>query len=183
MDWLQWSSSIIGSLAWPVAAVFIAFIFRAQIGALLKRIKEASWGDKSVSFADELDKIEKSTPELDEAADNTLEPSTPQLDDRYQKLLAIAPNAAIIEAWGEVEEAIRKAAKLHGIVTSDPNNMTADRLAVGLATKRHLTVDAMKMILEMRMLRNRAAHNEKVTTADAFRFSDLAMKVKNVIFV
>jgi hypothetical protein len=61
MDWLQWSSSLVHSLAWPVAAVIIAFIFRDQISGLLSKIRKLSWGDKVVDFAEKLDELEAAT--------------------------------------------------------------------------------------------------------------------------
>lgn len=35
MSWLEFFATIIGSLAWPVAAVIVAVLFRKQLRALL----------------------------------------------------------------------------------------------------------------------------------------------------
>lgn len=42
MDWKQFLANVIGSLAWPVAAVFIAAMFRRQVILLLRRLAELS---------------------------------------------------------------------------------------------------------------------------------------------
>lgn len=40
MEWLQFISSIIGSLAWPVAVVIFLFLTRKRLGDLLERLIE-----------------------------------------------------------------------------------------------------------------------------------------------
>src|SRR3546814_1699782 len=64
MGWLEWTSSVIGSTAWPIALVLVALIFRGQITKLLKRIKGAKYGEAEVLFREELDKIEAEVEEL-----------------------------------------------------------------------------------------------------------------------
>lgn len=183
MNGLEFSSSVIGSLAWPIAAVIIAFVFRTQIAALLKRIKEASWGDTKVSFADELDKIEEGAPSLDLLPDaqviqNALE--NQPIDDRFQALLAISPNAAIMDSWRGIERSIRELAAAHDL-SENMDKMRVDQLALGLKSKGHLTVAAMKTISEMRNLRNRAAHNDEITVTDALRFDELAKRMRRFL--
>ena len=39
MDWLQFIASVIGSLAWPAAAVILGFMFREQVRKLLDKMK------------------------------------------------------------------------------------------------------------------------------------------------
>ena len=54
MDWLQFISSLVGSLAWPIAVLTIAIVFRKTLRTALarplKRVKagpfEAEWDDK-----------------------------------------------------------------------------------------------------------------------------------------
>ena len=39
MDWLQFVSSVIHSLAWPAAVVLAAYFLRSQIGQVIPRIR------------------------------------------------------------------------------------------------------------------------------------------------
>jgi hypothetical protein len=59
MDWLQWSSSIIGSIAWPIALVVAAYLLRKHLAELLVNISELTWGDKKVTFKKGLDNLER----------------------------------------------------------------------------------------------------------------------------
>ena len=43
MGWMEFVSSIVGSLAWPVAAVIVAAIFHRQIAGLLAKVRKLNW--------------------------------------------------------------------------------------------------------------------------------------------
>ncbi len=58
MGWLEWSTHIVASLAWPVAVVIILCVLRPAILRLLQQISKLSWGDKAVDFANTLTKVE-----------------------------------------------------------------------------------------------------------------------------
>ena len=48
--WLDFTSSIVDSLIWPIIILFLALFFRSSIRRLLDRIASVSWGDKHVKF-------------------------------------------------------------------------------------------------------------------------------------
>lgn len=59
MGWLDFIASMTGSLAWPIAALGIALIFRSQIRTLFARLNEVAYGDAKATFAKDLDRAEK----------------------------------------------------------------------------------------------------------------------------
>lgn len=59
MGWLDFIASMTGSLAWPIAALGIALIFRSQIRTLLGRLNEVALGDAKATFSKDLDRAEK----------------------------------------------------------------------------------------------------------------------------
>jgi hypothetical protein len=59
MEWLDFIAAMTGSLAWPLAAVAIAMVFRSQIRTLIGRISEIGYGDAKATFARELDSAER----------------------------------------------------------------------------------------------------------------------------
>ncbi|RYG88954.1 MAG: hypothetical protein EON58_19630, partial [Alphaproteobacteria bacterium] len=59
MGWLDFFASMTGSLAWPIAALGIALLFRSQIRTLLSRLNEIALGDAKATFAKDLDRAEK----------------------------------------------------------------------------------------------------------------------------
>jgi hypothetical protein len=175
MDWLGWTASVLGSLAWPLSALVIALIFRRPLLALLARLDELSWGDKSARFARQLDRLES------EAAPLPPEPDGPEIvlsgdHARFLKLLDLSPGAAVLDSWSRVEEALQSLAITHAVARPDASD--AGR---ALQKRGVLPARTVGMIGEMRRLRNAAAHDQDISVADALRFRNLAKGVLNEI--
>lgn len=177
MDWLDWTSSVISSLAWPVAAIIIAGLFRSQITSLLAKIRKLSWGDAAVDFTERLDKIETVTQEAQAATPRASidEPSCEVLSEsRFQQLLAISPEAAITWSWLPIE---RKLSDLASRYAGDKLLRSRDRMnllhSVGL-----ISSSTLKLLHELQSLRNSAAHSadRNLSAADAVRFEALAQE-------
>lgn len=178
-DWLAWSAGLVGALAWPLAALVIALLFRRPLLALLTRLDELSWGDKSARFAQRLDRLElEAAPgpieseELDRGAALSLSGD----HGRFLKLLDLSPGAAVLDSWARVEDELQRLAHGHQISTSDSADAGRALLRRGVLPAR--TID---MIGEMRALRNAAAHNQPISASDALRFRNLAKGVLNEI--
>lgn len=174
-DWLAWSGAIVGALAWPLAALMIALLFRRPLLALLARLDELSWGDKSARFAQRLDRLES------EAGPAPVEPDGPEIalsgdHGRFIKLLDLSPNAAVLDAWSRVEEALQGLALTHALANND-----AAQAGCALQRCGVLPARTVGMIGEMRRLRNAAAHNQDISVSDALRFRNLAKGVLNEI--
>lgn len=190
MGWLEWSSSVIGSTAWPIALVVVALIFRGQITKLLKRIKGAKYGDAQVSFGEDLDKVERKveviapTPEANEQQDDLA--NIPDLDptlaaianehNKFAQLAAISPSAAVLNSWTDVEFALRELMNIHGI-SSVSGQRSGFQMGMTLHKQKVLDRETMDVINELKNLRNDAAHGREVSLLDAYRFADLARKL------
>lgn len=203
MGWLEFVAAMTGSLAWPVAAVVIACVFRSQISGLLAKIRKLTWGDKSADFTDQLDQIEAATltaevptpiteqaQEVDEAnehrnaveaKDNWRSGLAYKLPDkRYQDLLTVSPEAAILDAWKPIEYKLRAiekderlvSRKSKGVIFRKPTALLLrDFLADGIMSEA--TYNNLSAMLK---LRNEAAHLDNVTAVDAIRFYDLTQQ-------
>lgn len=198
MGWLEFVAAMTGSLAWPLATIVIACVFRSQISSLLGKIRTLTWGDKSADFTDKLDKIEAAT--LTAMTPKPVAASTPQdhidaigrSDDwrsdplfalperRYQNLVAISPEAAILDAWKPIEQKIRAiatdrhhaATHIGGTKVTKPTALLLrDFLADGVIGE-----PMYRNLQAMHKLRNEAAHLDNVTAVDAIRFYDLAQQ-------
>lgn len=190
MGWLEWSSSVIGSVAWPIAAMTIAFVFRSQIAALFGRINELSWGDKSAKFAEKLDKaeakaelVEASKSEVKGQIEDQQKNNQQQLgsDDntRFKQLMALSPAAAVMDVWGELNRRLRDLADKHGVV----HQTATEGMPVALALYRANIIprELMSLVQDLHKLRNAAAHNEPVSEVDAYRFKGVADAVLMVL--
>ena len=175
-DWLEWSASILSALAWPLAALVIALIFRRHLLALFTRLDELSWGDKSARFARKLDSLESQAPPL--ALDPEAGPELALSGDhsRFLRLLDLSPNAAVLDSWSGIEHALQGLALGAQLATAD-----ALQAAHLLEQRGVLPARTVGMIGEMRALRNAAAHNQAISVSDALRFRNLAKGVLNEI--
>jgi hypothetical protein len=178
MGWMDFTASLVGSLAWPVAAVIIAMVFHKQIAGLLGKVKSLKWGEAAVDFATKLDKAEDNAAALtDQVGDPPALPALPP-SDRFQALLGISPNAAILDAWSQVDTQIRALGRHHGLSES-PARPT--RLWDELVKTHALPIGIINMLNEMRMMRNAAAHGAETTPTDALRFQELSQRVLALI--
>lgn len=178
-DWLDWVAEMAGALAWPLAALVIALVFRRPLLALLARLDELSWGDKAARFAHKLDRLESESPPaaaLPDGGDDAPEVALTGDHGRFLKLLDLSPNAAVLDSWSRVEEALQGLAGAHALAS-------ADAAEAGRALQRRgvLPARTVGMIGEMRALRNAAAHNQDISVSDALRFRNLAKGVLNEI--
>ncbi|MBP6876577.1 MAG: hypothetical protein KBC34_01025 [Phenylobacterium sp.] len=77
MDWLQFWASIVGSVAWPIAAASIAWMFKRQISALLDKVRRLSWGDGAIDLSEKLTEVEAVALEIPAASDDDAGPQIP----------------------------------------------------------------------------------------------------------
>lgn len=206
MGWLEWSSAVISSTAWPVALVIVALIFRGQINKLLKRIKGAKYGDAEVQFRDELDKIEAQVGELplpielasgDAAPQASSSPTPTQQggalseqpsndkpefvrvasqSEKFDELAKLSPSAAVLTAWRDVECELKNSFTKSGLSNQEKAG-SPFQIAIRLYKMGVIDRSTMDIINDLKDLRNTAAHIEDVSITDAYRFERLAREV------
>ncbi|WP_157089062.1 hypothetical protein [Novosphingobium capsulatum] len=181
MGWMEFVSSLVGSLAWPVAAVIIAAIFHKQIAGLLAKIRKLNWGEASVELAEQLDKVEDKARVAEAEAEIPAlpEPIPVVPDDRFQSLLTISPSAAILDAWKPVERRLTDLGKQH--YGNELKYSVSHKVAERLAADGHLMSSVVSMVGDMRKIRNEAAHIKEVSVTDALRFQELATQVMSLL--
>ena len=182
MGWMEFISSLVGSLAWPVAAVIIAAIFHKQIAGLLSKVRRLNWGDASIELAEQLDMVEDRARviEAEVALPAPMHEEAEVPDDRFQALLTISPSAAILDAWKPVERRLATLGKEHfGAGTKyTPTHKIAERLsAMGV-----LMSSVVGMVDDLRNIRNEASHSREVSVTDAIRFQQLASQVMSLLY-
>ena len=173
MGWLDWSSSLVHSLAWPVAAVLIAMVFRTQLRGLLGKIRRLSWGDKTVHFSDKLDELEDTAHQEPATRTAEAEPRRDAGDVRFESLLAIFPEAAILDAWRPIEMLMEELDDGPDVSSHRRRRSLNQRLEV-LVEHKVITPGMASLARELQTLRNAAAHHNNLTTADAYRFKALS---------
>ena len=180
MDGFQFFASLfqsLVSLAWPLALVTCAWLFREKIAELLPRMR-AKYKDLEISFL--LDEAEKVAVKLEPPA----EPKSPttEEDNRFESIANINPRAAMMSLRYELEDAVRRFADAVGMNRASvrsarrPNSLGEyTRL---LRQNELIDVPTANVLDDLRAIGNAAAHSEdEPTTEDAMRFHSLAARL------
>lgn len=146
-----------GSVAWPIAAVLIASAFRAELAALLARLKKGKWGSAEVEFEAYLRAV-------DAEADIPRTPEAENISPSAFKHASLDPRGAIVYAWIDVENALFELLRtLNPQTTRSTNNPISAIREV----QRAEVLDAKWIALfhDLRAMRNEAAHAIDFTPA------------------
>jgi len=152
MDALTFIAEIAKALAWPVASVVIALIFRAQIQALLLRMKKGKLGPAEFEFEEgvrELQRTEQLPPVASESS--AIETAS---SDRVAK----EPRSVVLEAWLKVEAAIDSLGKKSGHFNAlaRPGSSLLAKLLLKAGV---LPPELHSLYRELQQLRNQASHD------------------------
>ncbi|MDH1696927.1 MULTISPECIES: hypothetical protein [unclassified Pseudomonas] len=112
MDWLQFISSIVASLAWPVAVITIVALLREPLGKVVPMIRSLKYKGLQIDVGRELEAAKVSAEHTDVQVEcmEELEP-TPV----FRQLASIEPRAAVLSAWSPVELALKDLSMKNGI--------------------------------------------------------------------
>jgi hypothetical protein len=156
MGWMEFVSSIVGSLAWPFAAVITAGVFRKQLrevlGTRLHRIKAGPvemelFARKLAETEAEVDPIPaKTAGALPEGVAADLGP-----------IVDTSPAAAVMEAHARVERRLREILSDAGVNDTRPG---VRQLARTAAEKGLITGESVRAVEGITVMRNLAAHGQ-----------------------
>ena len=174
MNWLEFFASVIGSLAWPSAITVVALMFRKQILSVFERAEELGFGDWKLKLNQDLE-------EAEEVARTLPPPPQPlqvvhlQEPPRFEKLLEISPNAAILDQWLEIESRLAQMGDRLGLPESEQRQFF--KVTKALKSNPLFPDSLLDLLAELRQIRNLAAHKPKIPASEAYRFRDLTNEV------
>ena len=154
---------LLSAIAWPVAAIILALIFRAELRQVMRRLSAFSYKDAKAEFKHALEEVEGEIRSLPKSSPPQSERDTalggPETLSDYERLLRIAdisPRAAVMEAWREVEIGTKHVTDAYSIPTT---GQIAGVKAIQELVNRGLLPSMLLSIYErLRRLRSRAAH-------------------------
>ena len=194
-------------LAWPLATLLIAVIFRHDLGRAMGRLGQLKYRDLEVTFRDDLHQAEelaRSIPspapraaimlevDVDEAkplvgrligGTSTPPTMTPESRESLLDLAARAPREAVETAWGLVGRALVRSAKASGDRRASAGLANSDVAARYLVDRGRLTGVEGVLIRLLRTLRDRSARLDQPPPSpdEARRFVELATKMASRI--
>lgn len=191
MDKLEFTSSLVGSLAWPAAAVAVALIFRKQLYKLLERMTGLEAFGGKASFKSEIEKAElvadrvqatslKDAPKRRrESAKALLKKhlvETPSFSPDPSRTLAYShPAAAVMEAFKKVETVLNDWQDVQGM-THPPTN---ESLVQWLVDDGLISKETQELYGTVKSTRNIAVHapSDRITVGEAIAFQDLCSRL------
>lgn len=178
MDWLQFVSSVVqslASLAWPIAFVAAVWMFREKVIELLPQL-HARYKDVEISF--KLEQAEKDAARIPPPPSSPdLEP-TPEERSRFERLAEYSPRAAILDKRAELEQVVKSAAEPYVSSSIAKSWKTLSLTTAVRALRQHSIIDegTSALLDDLRTIGNRAAHSEDsrgITVEEAIRFGKL----------
>jgi len=188
--------ALIGSLAWPIAALAISLIYRQDVKLALARIGQVKYRNLEVSFRDDLRQAEAlarsipakgrvvlevesaSVAELGGGIIGEFRPATvrPDVSDSLARLAAKSPRDAVLESWAIAGQALVRVATTLGDRRA-PAPTRADDAARYLVDRGWLAGPEAQLVEQLRMIRDRVAHLDELAPSpdEARRFVDLAL--------
>jgi len=164
MDKLDFAADVIRSLAWPTAVIGGIIIFRKKISSLLDRLRSFVLFGLRGTFAEEMEKVSKTT--ISGAKPSIETPLTSDL-----------PNEDVIAAFEEIEGTLEDIRPL-----VDKNLPTYRSVVERLERDGHIKTEALQLFNSLREVRNIAqtAGSEQISTPDAQEYQRKATLLNDV---
>lgn len=178
MDWKQFVSSIVAALAWPFVAVVLLVLLRKHLAGLAARLEEVTFGGAKAKFVRELERARDDSATLAPQVEIGENEPPPKADDRFLKLANEFPEAAVIEAYKGVEQALYALAQHLGTAVRPP------AIIKRLEHDGYATTNLLRSLDSLRSARNAAAHGgggNRITPGEALEFREQAEIVRNAL--
>nr|VFJ45418.1 MAG: hypothetical protein BECKDK2373C_GA0170839_101112 [Candidatus Kentron sp. DK] len=175
MTWLEFISSLISALVWPVAVLAIALVLREPLKGLVPLLHRMKYKDFEMEFGRRLAEVREEAGVENEIS--TEAAPTPE-EIRIIELAKVSPRAAVTEAWRWVELASLDAAKL--LPGEHFQNKTLTFQAIRkLEQSERIDRGAVLLLRDLRGLRNDAVHSPEfaVSSKAALEYAQMARQL------
>jgi len=185
MDSLTFIASLVNATVWPLSIFIFLLLFRVPLTEIIKgladKISNIKFPGGEVNFHQGVDSVS----EIASEANLQVGPQTGEdailfgtERERFTRLATSSPSSAVVEAWRDLEWALRDAfERLH--IPSSKHPPAISHMIRSLAKRDVLNPDTAAIVHELRMLRNAVLHqrNVQISVGDAIEYSRLAQSV------
>ena len=171
MDRLTFVAEILKSLAWPVALITAVLLFRKPLIELIPALRRLRFKEFELEFGRDLLEAERRATVIPSKAEQ-VRVSAQTVPERLRQIAVVAPTAAILEAWRDLEAAAADAAARRGFSVVGG----AWQLFVVLQSEGVLNETQASLVESLRKLRNKVAHahDGDITEEQALRYVEMA---------
>lgn len=176
MNWMQFITSLLDILIWPVVVIFLFFSLRIPLSSLIPLAKKLKYKDFEVEFIQELKAVKKQA-----------EGAFPELkQDKKALLMASAenlPNSAVLEAWQVVDDAAESLIRTKRSDVDLDTNTRYKHIENILVNDKFIDTKKGKLFRELRQLRNKVSHapNYEVGKTEAIQYIELCFKLADYL--
>lgn len=179
MDWKQFVIGLTSNLAWPCVAVIFLLMFKGELAKIVRRIAHLKYKDLELNF----EQIKQHAQELELSKDQEKpslgSPVLSSLEDQILESVERAPSAAVLLAWSGVETAIAGVVGRLSLSPDSPSYRSPMHNIEMLQKNNRLSKSHYKLLQEMRILRNKIAHEQEamlnITEEQALNYANTAI--------
>lgn len=175
MNWLEFISSLVTALAWPVAVLALALVLREPLKGLIPLLQRMKYKDFEMEFGRKLAEAREEAGVENEASTEA-EPTPEEV--RIIELAKVSPRAAVTEAWRWVELASLDAAR--SLLGEKFQNKTFTFQAIRkLEHDERIDRGAVLLMRDLRGLRNAAVHSPEfaISSEAALEYAQMARQL------
>ena len=164
MNWLEFASSVVRSLAWPIALVVVIVLLRRPLSELLPALSRMKLRDVEFEFSRGLERAQIVTAS---AIPKDLQvPITEGARPRKEGTASTFPRGVLLDAWIKLQESAIKLCRVR--FPDRPVGQLRDtrQLVATLSDTGELSTEQIALFEELRNLRNVAAHSANLPLSD-----------------
>ena len=154
MDILNFISKVVQAIAWPVGIIVVVLILKGPIIERFRHIKSLNYKGFQVDFGKELESVKQEANTQLPLPEN----STIETNEKLKELASLSPRGAVLEAWINVEAALKAAASRHGLIDDKINPFSANHVIFQLEVSGDIGKGVVNMFKKLKHLRNEAVH-------------------------
>jgi hypothetical protein len=186
VDWKQFVSSVVASLAWPIAVVWILLKFKSEVAAILPGLKTLKLpGGVEAEFTEALPKVATAVEEdastlpdaasgIDFEVNGTIDESdrasvrTDVIESVSDSIaLKAKPTGVVMESWKDLEATLHTIARRMESRMDKPSRLITSHIVLDLHNANFLSDDESRSLRTMLNLRNHAAHSSEEISANS----------------
>ncbi|NWC94679.1 MULTISPECIES: DUF4145 domain-containing protein [unclassified Pseudomonas] len=167
MDWLQFLSSVIGSIAWPAAVITLTCLMREPLAKLIPLIRTLKYKDVQIDLGEKIEAAK----ELVGAEAEAPSQADKDLLSSFRSIAEVDPRAAVLSAWLPVEAELSQVADKRNV----PSRMPPMAKLRELHQERFIDLATYQKLVRLRDIRNTAAHlpEKAVSFDDAMNMAEM----------
>ncbi|MBZ6490562.1 hypothetical protein [Bacillus subtilis] len=189
MSWLEFISSIIKSIAWPIIVLIAVLALRKPVSQLILKLAElklktVKYGEFEATFEDKLEDAESNViPVADTENSEEASSEVTDADRLFANIAEEAPHLGVVLSWQMLEFELNKAVKRLGLYEDLSQGVNIKRPSNTTQTIRYLMSQGYlnkkfyKSFKDLQLLRNyavhRADHDYLITFEEAIRYRKL----------